>query len=184
MAQPLPVRNATHSVAGGRTGSCAPSDPAVDRIKLKVRLLLRKDGSFQIHQEPLAPPATLRIGFATQPVDANDIFLYHKTTCRAVYRQALATRPDCDDVLLWNARDEITESTIANVVLELDGTLWTPPLESGLLEGVFRRHLLAQGVIRERVLTREDVRRASAIRLINSVRQWIEVQWVNNSREA
>lgn len=151
---------------------------------LKVRLLLRKEGTFQIQPSPLAPPAILRVGFAAEPVDVNDIFLYHKTTCRAIYQEALAARPDCDEVLLWNTRGELTESTIANVVLDLDGQLWTPPLACGLLEGVFRRHLLATGVIRERVLTREDARRARAIRLINSVRQWIEVKWVDNSREA
>ena len=162
-------------VGGGFPSPVAP---------FKVRLLLRKDGAIQIQREPLAPPATLRVGFAVQPVDAQDIFLYHKTTRRAVYQQALADRPDCDDVLLWNARGEITESTIANVVLDLDGLLWTPPLESGLLEGVFRRHLLATGVIRERVLAREDVRRARAVWLINSVRHWINVRWVDDSPEA
>ncbi|MBU4199986.1 MAG: aminodeoxychorismate synthase component I [Verrucomicrobia bacterium] len=160
------------------------TDPADDRnlrspTLLKVRLLLRKDGACQIHREPIASQATLRVGFAAQPVDASDVFLFHKTTCRAVYRQALAARPDCDDVLLWNTRDEITESTIANVVLDLDGARWTPPLASGLLEGTFRRHLLAQGAIAERVLTKKDVLRARAIHLINSVRQWIEVNWMD-----
>lgn len=120
----------------------------------------------------------MRVGFAGKPIDANNIFLYHKTTCRFMYQQALASRPDCDDVLLWNTRDEITESTIANVVLDLDEGRWTPPLTSGLLEGTFRRHLLAQGAISERVLTRNDVLRARAIYLINSVRQWIPVRWV------
>jgi para-aminobenzoate synthetase/4-amino-4-deoxychorismate lyase len=148
-------------------------------VPLKIRLLLRRDGSFTIQKEPLAPPTTLKVGFATHPVDAKDVFLYHKTTCRAVYRQALASRPDCDDVLLWNARDEITESTIANVVLDLDGARWTPPPASGLLEGAFRRQLLAQRAIAERVLTRQDVLRASGIHLINSVRQWIDIQWID-----
>ncbi len=145
---------------------------------LKVRLLLRKDGAVTIHKEPLPPAAALKLGFAARPVDAGNIFLHHKTTCRGVYREALASRPDCDDVLLWNARGEITESTIANVVLELDGARWTPPLSSGLLGGVFRRHLLARGKIAERVLTREEVGRAGALFLINSVRQWIPVRWM------
>ena len=147
-------------------------------VPLKVRLLLRKNSSFTIQKEPLAAPATLKVGFANQPVDTRDIFLYHKTTCRSMYQQALASRPDCDDVLLWNERDEITESTIANVVLELDDRRWTPPLASGLLAGTFRRQLLAQGAIAERVLSKEDVLRARAIFLVNSVRQWIPVRWV------
>lgn len=161
--------------------AASPADSGALRppAPLKVRMLLRQDGSYQIQREALAPPAALRVGFAARPVEANDPFLYHKTTCRDVYRQALAARPDCDDVLLWNARDEITESTIANVVLDFDGGRWTPPLACGLLEGTFRRHLLEQGVIAERVLTKKDVLRARAIHLVNSVRQWIPVHWMD-----
>ncbi len=146
---------------------------------LKVRLLLRKDGSFTIQTDALPPPATLKVGFADQPVDTRNVFLYHKTTCRSMYQQALASRPDCDDVLLWNERGEITESTIANVVLELEDGRWTPPLTSGLLAGTFRGQLLAQGAIAERILTKADVLRASSIFLVNSVRQWIPVHWLD-----
>jgi para-aminobenzoate synthetase/4-amino-4-deoxychorismate lyase len=121
----------------------------------------------------------LRVGLAAAPVDKDQVWLYHKTTCREIYRQALLSRPDCDDVILWNRRGELTESTIANVVLELDGRLWTPPVACGLLAGTFRRHLLETGAIQERVLRRDDLRRAQAIHLINSVRRWMDVQWMD-----
>jgi len=145
---------------------------------LKIRLLLSRDGSCRVEDEPLKPSAPLRVGLAATPVDEKQIWLYHKTTYREIYRQARLSRPDCEDVILWNRRGEITESTIANVVLELDGKLWTPPVNCGLLAGTFRRHLLETGVIQERVLHRDDLRRASAIRLINSVRRWMDVQWM------
>ena len=63
-------------------------------------------------------------------------------------------------MLLVNERGELTESTIANLVVRLDGALWTPPLDSGLLPGVLRADLLARGEIRERVLRPEDLARA------------------------
>ena len=68
---------------------------------------------------------------------------------------------DCDDVILWNERGEITESCSANVVIDLNGELITPPIECGLLGGTFRSELLAQGQIVERVITIEMLRHAS-----------------------
>lgn len=150
---------------------------------LKARLLLSRDGSFRIETEPAKPAAPLRVGFADQPINENDVFLYHKTTQRTVYEQALASRPECDDVLLWNRRGEITESTIANIVLDIDGQRMTPPKASGLLQGTFRKHLLGRGEIHEHVLTRNDVMRARSIHLINSVRQWINVEWIDSAEE-
>jgi para-aminobenzoate synthetase/4-amino-4-deoxychorismate lyase len=79
-------------------------------------------------------------------------------------------------VILWNERGEITESCTANVVIDLDGALVTPPLECGLLDGTFRGWLLAQGQIAERVITIELLRSARLIYLINSVRKWMEAE--------
>ncbi len=61
---------------------------------------------------------------------------------------------------------------MANVVLELGDGWVTPPVTSGLLAGTFRNWLLATGQIRERVLTRADLRAARRVALINSVRKW------------
>ncbi len=90
----------------------------------------------------------------------------------------MASRPDCDDVLLWNEAGEVTESTRANVVVQLAGERFTPPVGCGLLAGTQRAELLAQGAIKERVIRVEDLSEAEAIYLINSVRGWIEVKWV------
>ena len=58
----------------------------------------------------------MRVRFAPHPIDPSDVFLFHKTTNRAVYERA--RRPDCDDVILWNPAGEVTETTIANLVVE------------------------------------------------------------------
>jgi para-aminobenzoate synthetase/4-amino-4-deoxychorismate lyase len=120
------------------------------------------------------PPGPWRVALAAAPVDTEDPFLYHKTTHRQVYETRLAGG-DYDDVLLWNEAGELTESTVANLVLELDGRSWTPPLRCGLLPGTRRAELLHRGEIHERVLTPDDLRRADRIRLVNSVRGWIPV---------
>ena len=60
-------------------------------------------------------------------------------------RAAQAPRPDVDDVILWNTRGEITEATIANVVVEIGGERWTPPRTCGLLPGIARGRLIDDG---------------------------------------
>lgn len=139
----------------------------------KIRLLFDRRGLIEIEVRPLAmdaSPAPLRVGLARTPVITTDVRLYHKTTRRDIYDTARASRPDCDDVILWNERGELTETTIANLVLLIDGRHYTPPVSAGLLAGTMRAHLLARGEIEERVLALSDLSRATGIWLINSVR--------------
>ncbi len=98
------------------------------------------------------PRARSRSALAARPVDPRSIWLFHKTTRREVYDEAAASRPDCDDVLLWNDRGELTESTVASVVVEIGGQRLTPPVSCGLLPGVERQVALAEGRAREGVV--------------------------------
>ena len=144
----------------------------------KVRLLCARDGGLTLEAKVFERRRTpWLVELARRPVDTRDRFLFHKTTRRLVYEEALdearAERPDLDDALLWNREGELTESTVANLVLALGGELVTPPVESGLLAGTFRHELLAQGKIRERRLVREDLDRSQGIFLVSSVRGWI-----------
>jgi para-aminobenzoate synthetase/4-amino-4-deoxychorismate lyase len=149
--------------------------PAVDH---KVRVALKRSGALSITATALSDiprPLVQRVALARNPIDSHDVFLYHKTSRRAVYDRVQAEQPACDDVILWNERGEITESCSANVVIDLAQELITPPLESGLLGGIFRSELLEQGQIAERVLTIEMLRTAQRMWLINSVRKWMDV---------
>lgn len=139
----------------------------------KVRLRVSSRGATLLEATPLEPSPShrLRVGLACQPIHSSNVFLYHKTTHRLVYDQMRQTCPEWDDVLLWNERGEVTESCIANVMVELDGRWYTPPVHCGLLAGTYRAWLLAQGTVQERVIYREDLARCDRLRLINSVRQ-------------
>jgi para-aminobenzoate synthetase/4-amino-4-deoxychorismate lyase len=143
----------------------------------RVRLLVNRSGDIDIQAAPLSATASaspLRIKIAADPINSAETFLYHKTTHRRIYEDAQRSCPDCDDVLLWNERGEITESCIANIVVEINGQRLTPPVNSGLLAGTFRAWLLDQGKIRERTVRIDDLARNSKIYLINSVRKWQE----------
>ena len=98
--------------------------------------------------------------------------LYHKTTHRDLYEAHMAEAADADEVVLWNERGEVTECCTANLVVEKNGRLVTPPLASGLLPGTYRGFLLQRGILTEEVLTRDDLYESPRIYLINAVRKW------------
>ena len=162
-------------LSAARVGNHQASSTTAPR---KVRLLLDADGALRIASEPLsaafpadAPPGRVRI--APQRTNPQDRMLFHKTTHRPVYAQAFesATLAGFDDVLFLNQRGEVTEGAISNIFVEKDGRWFTPPVECGLLAGVYRRHLLeTRPGVEERVLHLEDLRQADAIYLANAVR--------------
>jgi para-aminobenzoate synthetase/4-amino-4-deoxychorismate lyase len=147
----------------------------------RLRLLLAADGVPIVECTPHVPDTRpWRIDFAVEPVDSQDPFVLHKTTRRMVHEAARRSRNDVDDVLLWNRRGEVTESTIANVVAEIDGLRYTPPVRCGLLAGTFRAEQLEAGAIHEQVLTKADIVSASRLWLINSVRGWVDAAFVGS----
>jgi len=151
----------------------------------KLRLLVAADGGVHAEAAPLpAPPASPhRVTLAAEPMPPADDFIRNKTTLRQAY--APFAPPDgCFDTLLWNASGELTEFTIGNLALKLDGRWWTPPVSCGLLPGVMRAELLSQGELAERVLTRQDLARAEGIELINSVRGRLPVSLANSPSRA
>jgi len=142
----------------------------------KVRLRVAQNGRVSVEWIRLPHMPSSRawtVSPANSPIDLQNPFLYHKTTNRRVYERARLSCPELDDVLLWNKHGEITESTVANIVLKKGGKLVTPPVACGLLPGIFRQWLLDHGTIREEVLRVEDVFEAEKVFLVNSVRRWI-----------
>ena len=174
------LRSCVHGEAKFVDQSCNSVTPYL--APLRVRILIDAEGAVRLEAEPVAAtadPAPVRLGLAADPVKREDPLLHFKTTHRGVYDRARASRPDCDDVLLWNERGEVTESTIANLVVRIGGELVTPPVECGLLAGTFRAELLERGEIVERVVRVDELPRAESLHLVNSVQGWRDVTWID-----
>ena len=152
----------------------ADSHPAAAR---RARLLLAAEGGARVESAPLDewPAEPVAVALALTPVARACRFLYHQTTRREVYEARRRERPAAFDVLLWNEEGEVTEFTLGNVVVELGGRLYTPPRESGLLAGVMRAEMIERGRVAERVITLDDLARASRLWLVNSVRGRVAV---------
>lgn len=157
---------------------CADLDP---QQLFRVRLLLASDGHYQITTTPLAStPQPVQIVLQPEPLSADLLWLAHKTTHRPWYEPAqawLAQHPDIFDVIVSNPRGELCEGSRSNIYVQNDQGLWlTPPLTCGLLPGVQRQALLDAGQVREARLSPADMRSASALRVSNALRGWLDAR--------
>ncbi|MGC4060111.1 MAG: chorismate-binding protein [Aquabacterium sp.] len=153
----------------------------------KLRLLLNVQGDVDVQASPLSGPgsiaqsqpldndvAAVSVMLASQSMPDADDFIRHKTTRRQAYA-AFAPQQGAFDTLLFNQAGELTEFTIGNVAVQLDGHWYTPPLSCGLLPGVMRASLLRQGLVSERIIALTELHKSQGLALLNSVRGWLPV---------
>jgi para-aminobenzoate synthetase/4-amino-4-deoxychorismate lyase len=152
--------------------------PGSDR---RVRLLVSPTGAVSVTAQPLdirAARAALaadppRIAFARDPVDETDPFLFHKTTRRARYNDALARARKAGfwDLVFRNSRGEVTEGARSTIFVRRGDVLLTPPVESGLLPGIYRSHLLSQNTppVKEQILRTEDLTSVEPVLVANAI---------------
>jgi len=152
------------------TNYCSEYDDGEGR---RIRLLLDREGQIQIESRPvdMLEDTPLRVGLSTVRVSSGHPQFRHKTTQRGVYEKAraIARAENWYDALLINERGEVTEGTITNLFVEMEGGWVTPPLESGLLSGVGRRVFMLANAVREQVVFPADLIRARRIILTNAV---------------
>jgi para-aminobenzoate synthetase/4-amino-4-deoxychorismate lyase len=145
----------------------------------RVRVLLDQTGTLTFEAQPYELQVkfqALRVCLARSPIDSRNVFLFHKTTQRTIYESARQGCETFDDVLLYNEAGELTEFTIGNLVVELDGQLLTPPITCGVLPGTFRAHLLETGQALERTITVRQLQECTQIFRVNSIRNWQRVE--------
>jgi branched-chain amino acid aminotransferase len=102
----------------------------------KLRICIYADGFHLSHDEYTEPTSPLRFTFFSQTVlgEEHKQFPYD-------HRFALlksAQDEGFDDCILFNVKNEVTESAVANLLFLIQGTWVTPPISAGVLPGVIR----------------------------------------------
>lgn len=107
----------------------------------------------------------------------SSLFTATKTTYRSHYAAARARfgLPDTGgpaDVVLWNTKGMITETSVRNLAFFRRGRWVTPHDSTGCLPGVTRRWLLEQGRVvtdDQGLLTRDNVKEGELVLIFNAV---------------
>lgn len=138
----------------------------------RLRISIAKSGKVTCQLEKLqAPPeAFCKASLVPQNADLQQPFTYFKTS----YRPHLSLGQQ--EQIYYNAQGQLLESSIGNLVLQLDDHLYTPPVELGLLNGIYRQHLLTTGQVTEKILSLDDLKSAERIYACNALRGLYELE--------
>ncbi len=124
----------------------------------RVRLMLSPSGRIAIEIQPHQPVPgdAVDVRLAPLPVESSDFRLRHKTTDRSFYVEARMAAGSFE-VALVDSEGFITEGSFTNIFVRGPGALLTPPLSRGLLPGVLRAELIANGSAVEADIRPEDL---------------------------
>jgi para-aminobenzoate synthetase/4-amino-4-deoxychorismate lyase len=170
------------------TSATRTLDAAVQRARglLRVRLTLDEAGAFSCAASVLDDAlASWSYEISPHRVSSTDQLLRHKSSWREFYDDELvrlAALTGCDEAIFMNERDELAEGSRTNLFVRRGGVLVTPPLDTGVLDGVLRRELIETGKCHEGVLTVDDLR--GEVFLGNSLRGLIAAHPVHASARA
>lgn len=110
-------------------------------------------------------------------VDGDSSFNQIKTIAYGLRAAALRSsqKNGCEDALLLNNKNNVSELTSANIFWVKDGGVFTPPISAGCLEGVARRIILEQDKnqnwgIEEKNCTLPELAQADEVFSTSSVR--------------
>ncbi|MBL6646535.1 MAG: aminotransferase class IV [Flavobacteriaceae bacterium] len=91
-----------------------------------------------------------------------------------VLGSVFAQRQDLQNCILINDRKEVTEALNGNIFLVFGNELHTPPLNSGCLDGIMRKQLMAMAdklslKVEERAITPFELQRADELWVTNTI---------------
>ena len=142
-------------------------------LDYRCRIALQKNGTFHLVITELRdlPASYLQAQLTEQKLDLATPFTYFKTSQRDHLSQS-------DHEQIFHLPDgTLLETTIGNLVLEIEGQLYTPPAHLPLLDGIYRRHLLETQQVEEKLLTLNDLTDADRIYACNALRGLYELNF-------
>ena len=142
-------------------------------LDYRCRIALHKNGTFHLVITELTdlPASYLQAQLTEQKLDLATPFTYFKTSQRDHLSQS-------DHEQIFHLPDgTLLETTIGNLVLEIEGQLYTPPAHLPLLDGIYRRHLLETQQVEEKLLTLNDLKNADRIYACNALRGLYELDF-------
>ncbi|GED72952.1 4-amino-4-deoxychorismate lyase [Brevibacillus reuszeri] len=134
-------------------------------------------------QDPPQPKKLLTLSLARQTVEGHQRFKSHNYLNNALARQELGAKPDVEGLFLTHD-GYLAEGIVSNLFWIKDGSLFTPALDTGILDGVTRQHVLKLAAqlsmpIVEGRFGREVLLLADEIFVTNSVQEIVPVQEID-----
>ncbi len=148
----------------------------------RLRLTVDVEGKVEVTLHEFTPEPegrAWRLAVSETRLIATDPWLTVKSTERELYDRTRADLPEgVEEVIFLNSDGAVCEGAITNIFVDRGDGLETPSLSCGVLPGVLRASLIAEGRVREAVLTLDDMAGARALYVGNALRGLITARLV------
>lgn len=152
---------------------------SLDYGNYKVKVILNKWGNIKLECENIVEELNnIKVVISEKRVNSRDKFQYFKTTNRELYNKEFLKykKIGYDEVIFLNENDVITEGSYTNIFIVKQKEIITPPINAGILNGIYRKQLLKNNKeIKEQNITIDDIKQAHEVFVCNSVRKKIKV---------
>ncbi len=155
---------------------------SIDYDKYKIKITLNKWGDIKLDCVKLEQNnVEIKVVISEKRTNSKNKFQYFKTTLRNIYDKELSKykKKGFGEVLFLNENDFISEGSYTNIFVEYKEEFNTPPINAGILNGIYRKYLLKKlKNAKENDITMNDLKNADSVFVCNSVRKQINVSEV------
>lgn len=136
----------------------------------KLRLCFSNDGRLFSHDQYQESEIPARITFWSDSVDLETpVHKRYPYTDRLIIREG-AQFQGFDDALLFNKKNEVTETSVSNIVLRINDQWVTPPISSGILPGIMRQIAIEECGVQVRAIHVSEIPEVTSAFLLSSLR--------------
>jgi para-aminobenzoate synthetase/4-amino-4-deoxychorismate lyase len=147
------------------------------KYRLKIKISKYGKVNIELGEYPMLPDK-IKVILSDKKINSEDSFRYFKTTNRKLYDEEYLNYSNQGffDVIFRNEKSQITEGSITNIFIKKNNQWYTPPVEAGFLNGIYRAYLLERDKsIIEKNLFEEDFNEADEIKVTNALRGEVKV---------
>ncbi|MEQ8908786.1 MAG: aminotransferase class IV [Vicingaceae bacterium] len=155
--------------------------PTSNRVKLLLRVKTSESSAFKLNEKGLS------VDLADSVVLSANQFSPLKSMNSLPYVMASIEKEEkgFDELLLQNQKGEVIEACSSNLFIVRNKVLYTPPVESGILNGVMRRVIIqianqAKMKVVEKAISMDALQEADELFLTNAISG---IQWVKAFRK-
>lgn len=157
---------------------CLTIDSRLGKENYKIRIEVNHKGIFKITHQKLPTNQTnktVTVFICPKMINSSNPLWRYKTTdksTRGFYQEAqrLYNGENLSELIFYNEKNHITESCFYNVMIEINGIMYTPPVSDGLLPGIARKKYIDSKKVIERSISINELKNATNIYLINDLR--------------
>lgn len=148
---------------------------AIDLIETKV--------TYPFHFNNYPAIALVTYTDYTKPIDKLGQWKQYN---KALYEDSInfALQSSASQSIILNKHGEVVETSLSNFYYIKKGMVYTPPLSSGAVNGVFRRFLTQNMAIEEKTLYLDELSQVEACFISSAIRGIVPVHSINGMRHS